>query len=211
MKASIVRLLDGEARRVLVAQPGWRRSSRPRQGAGDQHQQVHRQHFGERDQVVVGAGRGEHRLLHAAEEDLDQRVVAFVPGQQLVARAGSSSRGGGRGCRHRSRRPRRCRRGAPPAGRGGRSGCGWHAASGRRRRRRRSGRRSSPAPKARRAGRRLPGQGRRRARCARPARRAGHRPRTRPSPPWWCGLRQEPWSSDATCGANTKPGVSRPG
>ena len=28
---------------------------------------VFRQHFGERDQVVVGTGRGEHRLLHATE------------------------------------------------------------------------------------------------------------------------------------------------
>ena len=33
----------------------------------------------------------------------------------------------------------------------------------------------------------------------------------RPSPPSWCGLRHEPCSSAATCGANTKPGLSRPG
>ena len=78
-------LLAGVEGRVLCVQPGRRVEFEPAPGGGRPHQQVHRQHFGERDQVVVRAGRGEHRLLHASEEDLDQRVIALVLRQQLVA------------------------------------------------------------------------------------------------------------------------------
>ena len=47
------------------------------------HQEVHGHHFAEGNQVVVGAGSGEHRFSHTAEESLDQRFIATHIREQL--------------------------------------------------------------------------------------------------------------------------------
>lgn len=77
---------------VLVAVAGGQMVGQLRPAQGDQppghgrpDQQVHGQHFGEGDQVVVGVGAGEHRLLHPAEEALAQFLVGGVGGQQVFA------------------------------------------------------------------------------------------------------------------------------
>ena len=48
-------------------------------------EQVHREHLTQRDQVIVGIHGGEDRLLHAAEQHVDQRTVALASGKQSFA------------------------------------------------------------------------------------------------------------------------------
>ena len=53
----------------------------PRRGRPDQ--QVHRDHFGKGDEVIVGGAAGENRLFHAAEKPFAQGLVAVQCGQQI--------------------------------------------------------------------------------------------------------------------------------
>ena len=70
---------------LFVTEPVRHRRLNQAPGNRRPHQQVHGQHLGQADQVVVGVGRGKHRLAYAAKETVAHRHIRGHIRQQLLA------------------------------------------------------------------------------------------------------------------------------